>query len=83
MLKVHNGVETDNPALLDAMDRAMDALARAGVCTPRVVCASNGAEVVSLDPHTFEGVQRSHALRLLTYVPGECAPTAPTAPEEP
>jgi Ser/Thr protein kinase RdoA (MazF antagonist) len=69
--QVHNGVETDNPGLLDAMNSAMDVLAAAGVTLPTVLCAVDGARTATLQPHTFDDVRRSHALRLLTYVPGE------------
>mmetsp|Transcript_31541 Transcript_31541/g.60804 ORF Transcript_31541/g.60804 Transcript_31541/m.60804 type:complete len:365 (-) Transcript_31541:227-1321(-) len=72
VLKIHNGVESDNLPFLHSQNLALQRLQAAGLPCPTSCGTVDGDLVSTLAEHTLPGLalKRTHAVRLLTYLPG-------------
>lgn len=82
VLKLHNGVETNNLPLIQAQDTAMARVhAHAGCWAPVSIASRNGRAIELVDtlPNAARAPPRSHAVRLLPFKPARLL--ADVAPE--
>lgn len=74
VLKIHNGVESLDPAFVECQNLAMVAVRAspvAGVWCPRALPALDGSSIARAKSRIASGVERDHAIRCLPYRPGE------------
>mmetsp|Transcript_4878 Transcript_4878/g.6612 ORF Transcript_4878/g.6612 Transcript_4878/m.6612 type:complete len:369 (-) Transcript_4878:48-1154(-) len=71
ILKVHNGVDSQNVAFIEAQNAALQHLASCSLPCP-VCCPALDNSFISWVPLPLSsGVLRTHAVRLLSYIPGD------------
>eukprot|EP00947_MAST-08B_sp_MAST-8B-sp1_P001723 g1723.t1 len=72
-LKVHNGVESDNAAVLEAQDTAMQFLHERGISVPHPVCPTKTTEelFVAGGGDASKRTKRPIVVRLLSWVDGD------------
>ena len=71
VLKVHNGIESLDPAFVECQNFAMAAV-RAGcrVWCPRALPALDGTQIAHASSTLANGTERNHAVRCLPFRPG-------------
>jgi len=81
VLKVHNGVESQAPALLEAQNEAMALVRAAGLWAPRALPSSRGRLIETATRPLASATPRDHAVRCLPFRPakllGDVPPSLP------
>ena len=81
VLKIHNGVESLDPAFIECQNLAMEAVrSGAGVWCPRALPAVGGATIARARSALASGSQRDHAVRCLPFRPGGLLADVPLSP---
>jgi len=71
VLKVHNGVESQAPAFIEAQNQAMELVRTAGIWAPRAIPSSGGLQIEFAERALASGTPRKHAIRCLPFRPGK------------
>lgn len=70
-LKIHNGVESDNPTILDAQNQALLLLHNNGVQCPHPKANLDGDNISYSNLSMLNGCTKRLAVRLLHWIPGK------------
>eukprot|EP00038_Savillea_parva_P021003 m.33060 g.33060 ORF g.33060 m.33060 type:complete len:382 (-) comp4968_c0_seq1:23-1168(-) len=71
LMKCYNGVESDNPSIIEAQTAMMDLLSRNGVATSRTVkCLQTGGDTAWPTLRIFDRSSRTCAVRVCQWVEG-------------
>ena len=71
VLKVHNGVESQAPAFIEAQNEAMELVRKSGTWSPRAIPSVGGLQIATAERALASGTLRKHAVRLLPFRPGK------------
>mmetsp|Transcript_34519 Transcript_34519/g.104126 ORF Transcript_34519/g.104126 Transcript_34519/m.104126 type:complete len:378 (-) Transcript_34519:30-1163(-) len=72
LMKCYNGVESDNPPIIDAQTAMMELLSRNDVATSRTVkCVKSGDNIAWPQLSVFDGSERRCAVRLCDWLDGQ------------
>lgn len=66
-LKVHNGVDTSTPALIEAQDAAIRAVRAHGIWAPHAQPTLDGRAMATVELQNGRGERHTHAIRLLEF----------------
>ena len=69
VLKIHNGVESLDPAFIECQNLAMELVRAAGVWCPRALPSLEGRQIAFAEQPLADGSVRRHAVRCLPYRP--------------
>jgi len=78
VLKVHNGVESQDQSFIEAQNLAMARVRAGGVWCPRALSSVTGSPIAHVEHPLASGVLRNHAVRLLPFRPGTVLGSLPT-----